>query len=126
MGGPACVAGRRGRERRRTEALPADPTLPADAEFTDPATAAGAYARAELAVAGLVAAYGRDQVWDWAADWAASGVTDAAVTALLRRERARRGWGSQASTGACPLTRARNSRVPATILWASESRVATW
>lgn len=42
--------------------LPAEVGLPADAEFTDPAAAAGAYARAELAVAGLVAAYGRDRV----------------------------------------------------------------
>lgn len=71
--------------------LPAEVGLPADAEFTDPAAAAGAYARAELAVAGLVAAYGRDRVWDWLPAWAASGIDEHEATALLHAERARRG-----------------------------------
>lgn len=72
-------------------AVPVDAGLPADEEFTDAAAAPGAYARAELAVAALVAAHGRDAIVAAMADWTASGLTAADAAALLRAERTRRG-----------------------------------
>lgn len=71
--------------------VPDDPDLPTDDDFASRARVDEAYALAEVAIAGLVAEYGRDQVLSWALDWTAEDVpAEETIVTLLRAELRRR------------------------------------